>query len=649
MTSRFGVFRSRCLRFAMAYLNRCCRRRWGQLRGCVVIAVLLATATPLRAQAQSQASVQQTQPQAGATAYEDERVDRALAKLGVHAAATPEGKPITFIRLVRQDVFIEGELLFDWIVWFNRFHWLTKPEVIERELRLSEGAPYEAIRARETERNLRALGIFSLVRVVPVEDDEGVGVVVYTRDLWSLRLETVFEGNNDNLQFLAQLTQRNLFGLNQTGTLRFERRWDSFSLGQLFYDYRALSGQVLLLEAADLIFNGETGRLEGGIGNVRVARPFYNLDQRVAWEFTAGFSELIHRDPIAGRVALTPVPDPDADRDAEVTCTMEGPDCLRSVYLDRRASVRAYGLYRLGHAYKQTFAGGGFFSDQHVAAVAETRLPDGRKDEFARLVLPKVRRQVGPFVRYHLFLPRFEPFYNLASFGRVETVQVGPELYAEMSFPLAALGSTANSYYVTGSMEYVLAGHDALASARAYGAARLEGGRVLDQYGSLRVRLATPAWLVGRFVWQWLLIARRRDTANTLTSLSSLTGLRGFSGAEPGLQARGVGVALSNLEFRSLPVDIESVHVGLVAFYDAGGLFRQLSRLNYAHGVGLGLRVLFPQLNRLPFRLDFAVPVDGGLEDGFSVRFAFGDDQVVPLTPEEDDAASRDLRSLSGR
>ena len=68
---------------------------------------------------------------------------------------------------------------------------------IRRELLFAQGDRYDDERIEETMRNLRALGIFALVRIVPVRthaSPTSVGVLVYTRDLWSLRLETGFNG-----------------------------------------------------------------------------------------------------------------------------------------------------------------------------------------------------------------------------------------------------------------------------------------------------------------------------------------------------------------------------------------------------------------------------------------------------------------------
>ena len=86
--------------------------------------------------------------------------------------------------------------------------------MIERELLLAEGERYDEARAEESMRNLRALGIFALVRIVAVTtpDPNAVGLLVYTRDLWSLRLETGFAGTGKAFQLTAQVSERNFLG-----------------------------------------------------------------------------------------------------------------------------------------------------------------------------------------------------------------------------------------------------------------------------------------------------------------------------------------------------------------------------------------------------------------------------------------------------
>jgi outer membrane translocation and assembly module TamA len=90
---------------------------------------------------------------------------------------------------------------------------------------------------------------------------------------------------------------------------------------------------------------------------------------------------------------------------------------------------------------------------------------------------------------------------------------------------------------------------------------------------------------------------------------------------------------LYNLEYRTRPWLLQSVQVGLVAFYDAGSVYERLSKIKLHHALGAGLRVLLPQFNPYAFRLDVGFPLE---QKSYAVLLSYGGDQVIPLTPEDD-------------
>ena len=65
----------------------------------------------------------------------------------------------------------------------------------------------------------------------------------------------------------------------------------------------------------------------------------------------------------------------------------------------------------------------------------------------------------------------------------------------------------------------------------------------------------------------------------------------------------------SNFEFRSRPIEILSVEIGAALFYDVGDAFSDWDDLTLHHGVGGGLRFVFPQVQREVFRVDVGFPV----------------------------------------
>jgi hypothetical protein len=572
--------------------------------------------------------------------YEEERTAAVLAREGLEAVepAEAEGRPIAFVRIVRDDVFVEDDGgLFGWLTWANTFHWLTQESVIRRELLLEENDPYSNELVEETMRNLRGLPIFSYVRVVPVRvregdgregdggaGDGGVGLLVYTRDLWSLRFEQNFQITGATVdRLLLQLTERNLFGYEKRASIRFFLLPDVYRVGQVYVDRRVANGSLSLTEAFDLIFNRDSGALEGAEGQAVLRSPFYDLSQRWGFDLRGLASTRVRRELVGGEIATYDIPE-----------TMEE-EAIPRVWREQRYQASAGVLYRVGERYKQTFGLEAAYEESIVEPNAETGLAPGQGEAFARDILPRTRREIGPVLSYELFMPTYATYENLSSYGVSENVRTGPTVEASVGFPLALFGSSTDSVVFRARYGYVLSIGDFLAEASLEGSARLEDGRVVDQVLETELRGATPRFGFLRLVWRGRWIGRRNDTSQPLVTLGGDDGLRGF--VSQALAVKGDGNLVSgNLELRTAPIVLWSVHVGAVLFYDVGAVYESTHDIAVHHAVGLGLRVMFPQFNRLPFRFDAGVPIG---EDAFSVGPSFGSTQAVPLTAYEDEQA----------
>ena len=101
---------------------------------------------------------------------------------------------------------------------------------------LDEGEPYQQILVDETARNMRAnmpLQV-SIVIIVPVKGTtpDKVGLLVITKDIWSLRLSfdvAVTPGGVENLLIVPQET--NLFGWHHTASTRFQYQPETYTFG----------------------------------------------------------------------------------------------------------------------------------------------------------------------------------------------------------------------------------------------------------------------------------------------------------------------------------------------------------------------------------------------------------------------------------
>ncbi|MDB4991387.1 MAG: hypothetical protein JWN04_6565, partial [Myxococcaceae bacterium] len=219
---------------------------------------------------------------ARAESYEWQRMERVLRANKLELAGLPEDKRIAWVRVVSDDVFVKDEV---WPLFLNWFHMTTKEQVVRRELLFHEGDPYHEARIEESMRNLRGMGIFALVRIVAVKtaDPDAVGVVVHTRDLWSLRLETSFKASTIFDSGSVVATERNLLGRNKALSVEFDYLPRNYTLSQSFLARRVWGSTVQLGETAGIIFNNQTRNSEGSIWGATLGEPFYNLKQRFSW------------------------------------------------------------------------------------------------------------------------------------------------------------------------------------------------------------------------------------------------------------------------------------------------------------------------------------------------------------------------------
>jgi hypothetical protein len=578
--------------------------------------------------------------------YEQTRVMQHVAATHLRVDPAPEGKRIRRVVFERREVFEGDDLLVPVVLppfastWPNAFHWLTEESAIDRELLLHEGDLYQNTLAEESMRNLRDLGILALVKILPIQTGEPdtVDLLVYTRDLWSLRLEQEFSGAGRSFQLAAQLIERNFLGRDKSVAGRFSLEPDVYTIGQTFVDPRVAGEPLRFSESFDVIVNRATGKPEGSAGGLYFGRPFYNIAQRFSIDMTFSYAVFVSRDLRNGELLGF---DARPGMAHGAACAVGSADCIPLVWDERRIRLDAGVHRRFGETYTQTFSVGGGVSDREAQANNETRLRTFEQREvFETEIVPLSRRDVYPFVSYRLTVPQYRVFTNLATFGLSESVRVGPVLDSTLIAPLKLLGSTQNGLSMTGAIGYVWAEHDALLDVSVQGWTRFDGGRAIDQRGFVQLRAASPSFaelwgrLIGRFYWD----VRHNDTQNTFVALGGANGLRGYPAQY--FYGRNADRMLWNFEYRTRPWLLQSIHFGLVAFYDGGSVYKGLENLQAHHAVGAGVRVLFPQFNRYVFRLDVGQPIG---EPGLSVLLTYGSDQVVALTPGEDAVAQTGL------
>jgi len=598
--------------------------------------------------------------------YEEGLVRWALGQTGLELEPSPGGKVIERVEIVREDIIAQSDF---WPNFFNWFHVKTRDSVVRQELLIGRGQRWNPKLVEESERNLRKMYTLAVVRAVPCKSRKPGHVVllVVTKDLWSIRLNMKFSMVGSTVQsFLAQPTEQNFLGRNKQVSLRLRLQQlqldgfvlkDKFSLGQLYVDERVLGTRLYLAEVFDLVFAGDVpcggyssdnrlsgvdvvrrattdqwcpqsglGDLEGAYGYLRLWRPLYSLATR--WGFGAWFWANMRQ----VRHYRQPGPYIRTSRyEGAGGVTREVPRVYDvQEFFGAANVVRSFG----GDLKLDLYAG---FAAYRYRYDAPENFPfdQATRDWYKDTYLPLSQDAAFVFVTYHARDTRYVKLRHVDTFALTEDFLLGHDVKAEGRFGLGL--ARVSQGFIEGRLEakYRLYRYDNMLTAKLIARARYmpalegEGGPWVDLLLDAQVKNAFPRLWVGRFHLRLRSTTRKNDLLRTTSFLGGDTGLRGY----PSLHFEGQNLITVNAEYRSLPINFFTLHLGFVVFYDGGAVYggpdpRDQTRelpLAYRQTVGLGIRALFPQFDREVLRVDFGLPMSGSAGEvgtWFSVSFA---------------------------
>jgi hypothetical protein len=299
------------------------------------------------------------------------------------AQSPADSARITRIAIERNDVFDSTEA-HSWLTRLaNRLHVTTREGVVRRELLLGPGEPFDSARAAETERNLRALGIFRGVSVDTVRSDSGLVLQVRTHDGWSTRPDLRFKSTGGQAEYVVAFIEDNLLGTATQATIKYKNTVDRSSTDFGFLQPRFLASQIRLQL-------GYEDRSDGRRFSALVGKPFHAL--------SAPSSLLLHYD----------------DREERI---------LRFFGGERVASDtvrRDYNLLRLDGAVALRRSNRGY---TRLGFSAQMRKDRYRPQSFSGFLLPdQPTYAAGPYLewrRAHFVVTR-----SFQGFGREEDVDV---------------------------------------------------------------------------------------------------------------------------------------------------------------------------------------------------------------------------------
>ena len=526
----------------------------------------------------------------------------------------PEGHTVGQIHVVPLDVF-GPEVPF--MRWAILFHATTRESLLRAQLILSPGEPFDRTRAREAARVLLNPVVISAAVVVPIRSQTSgeVDLLIITKDIWSLRLNTGFQLTGATLDFLSMsIGETNFLGYHKNIALAFLLEQDAYSFGPFYEDRFLFNSRHKLSSQVLFSLNRDTHDFEGVFGFVQVGRPLFSQYTKWAWDLTVLFRDVIERRFSQGEQLRYPLE------------PAEGEETMLWAWRNRQVDAAALGTYALGTSARHEFsAGWGVFYRGPDADVAEVVSPE-LLSAFEENVLPRRELWSFPIAQYRVWTPRYQTYFDLDALGLGEDVALGPDLTLRLTGAHRYTGSQRAFIGLSGRLgfRFKIFGDDLLEAATRT-SARYEtiGWRGLKTEANLRY--VTPPLLFARFVFASFMQLRRRDPDNILLSLGGHNALRGY----PSELFLGSSLIRFNVEMRTLPLYLWSVPVGMILFWDGGDAFYDFDdpdvrkQFTLKQSVGLGLRWMFPQFNRFVYRLDWGFPLNSAQPFPGLVHFGF--------------------------
>ena len=298
------------------------------------------------------------------------------------APAQVQPRPrIRAVILQRDAVFDSTETRFWAYRLANALHAETRPHVIRRELLIDVGDPYDADLVAESERNLRALGIFRDVRIDPQETDSGVVLVVRTLDAWTTTLGMSVATSGSQSTVDLSLQETNLLGTRTAALLAYRNDIDRSSITLGFDTPRAIDNRIGL--GATII-----DRSDGRAFSASMRLPFLSLSSRSGASLTGS--------AIEGRVLQF--------RDGVIVDSLWRESAFLRADAAWAVSAGPRGYVRLGTV-------GIWRRDDIIALENRDQLPSTRT------------ATAGPYVAVRA--PRFIRVRNVERIGRIEDVDLG--------------------------------------------------------------------------------------------------------------------------------------------------------------------------------------------------------------------------------
>jgi len=298
------------------------------------------------------------------------------------SAASRSPATIQAIELQRRDIFDPEER--SWYAKIaNALHIQTRAHTIHRELLFRPGEPYDSALVAESERNLRALGVFRRVRIDSVRTDSGLVMKVLTKDGWSTKADWRFRSAGGDVEFTIGMVEDNLLGTASAAAVRYRKTTDRSSVALGFRQPRLFAGTVGFAAAYE-------NRSDGELAAAIVEQPFYSLTSQSGYRLEG------------------------ETQDIRVLRFYEGAEEARDTL------TRRYSLVRASAAWALRASSEGYL---RLGVQAQVRRDDSRFESLEGDFSRTVTGAFGPYVVWNQ--ARFLVTHGVAGFAREEDVDLG--------------------------------------------------------------------------------------------------------------------------------------------------------------------------------------------------------------------------------
>jgi len=553
--------------------------------------------------------------------YEKDTLARIARERHLERETEPHGKILEEVLIERLEVLDESDPLPGFAKSaLNALHTTSRDFVVRREVLLHPGEVWSDAAVEETGRNLRKLFDFSLALAVPVKGSspDKVRLLVVVKDIWSLRFSYDLALGKGGLQSVVlQPSESNFAGIHNATSFTFKQLPLSREYGLANKIPRIGTSYIGASVAASVIFNRRTGDSEGTNGALSVGQSLYTTRTPWAWSLGTAWNTSVARRYVDGLQGTY---------DAKETPEK---DNIPFEYLQRNL-VNSFGVTRsFGWRNKVDITFGGEYNRRLYRSHNLEGYSPVAVAAFEKNVVPRTDVRVDPIARIHIYQNNFYRLTDVETLALQEDFRLGYDFWFQVYPVQKAFGSTRSFLGLYGAAQYTIPLGNGIARAGVESTHEVQLDAIPDASVTGTLRVVTPKFKIGRLVFDALVLNRYRNYLNRYDFLGGEGRLRGF----PTSGFRGKDAAVMNVEFRSRPIDIASVQVGGVLFYDAGNVTDSLAAIRPYQSTGAGVRLLFPQLNRTVFRTDLAFPLTRPLPSGtgpvgffvsFEQAFAFG-------------------------